>query len=123
MDANKSISCPAKTATSTQANAIATATLSSPTQASPSPGVNLRWYIDGFSFSSDGTGTPVAVAATIKDGSTVLHTVNFPVGAAGYAVHVVLTHPWRCSPGNAAVATLPATGGNATATIWAHVDD
>jgi hypothetical protein len=129
MDLLKSLNSPSVVARASQTHATATASLANPTQSSPSPGVNLRWYIDGFAFSIGGG--PVTTAATlqIKDGATVLHEVQIPVTAATVPLmpplNVVLTHPWRCTPGNAATAVVTDMGASiiADVTLWGHVDD
>lgn len=127
MDMQKSLNAPSQVATANGSPGTATAALANPSQSSPSPGVNLRWYIDGFSASIDGTVT-TKYTVTVQDGSTVLHTFYFPVAATTTpgpsTVSVVLTHPWRCSVGNAAqIIASAGAGANITVTIWGHKDD
>lgn len=120
MDLQKSLNAPSVVANAT--GTTPTATLANPTQTAPSPGANLRWYVDGFAVSVS-AGPAAAAVITIKDGTTALHIIEWPTTAIG-PYSEVLTHPWRCTPGNAA--TIVVTGGG-TATfsvsIWGHVDD
>lgn len=91
----------------------ATATVTAPTAAA-AKGITI--FVTGFwiSGSAAPTGT---VSATLKDGSTTLVQLEIPTSAFAPIRAAYNTHPFRITPGNNAVLTLPSLGGSGVGTV------
>lgn len=94
---------------------IATATAGVCTATRAAPGVGNFLAVTGITISSSGT-IAAAVAATLKDGTTVIDRWELPASAIA-PISINYNRPLVCSDNAAAVLSVPSLGGGITCTV------